>query len=236
MLLIGDELTDAHRTLLQTLISESDFDEILAAIDTGGGLPLTHFALFATRRGQGPQVAVAVGGRFSAMVWTAPPTTTEQIVDTTFAGAATTVFDHLLEGDLSTDVEDAAVRTASIEEPTQGSSTSVLTLRFDDSRVERIDSPLLIGRKPAMPTGVDHSGFRVVWIEDPQSNLSRKHVLIEPVDGGAQVTDLGSMNGTALIDTVGNQFTLRANTPQIAGAGDRLLLGSAVSLVFESEQ
>ena len=71
-----------------------------------------------------------------------------------------------------------------------------------------LDAELVIGREGATLT-----------IED--SELSRRHAVVRPIDGGYEVEDLGSLNGTF----VNGQ---RIDRPTRVGGGDSIKLGQSV--------
>ena len=72
----------------------------------------------------------------------------------------------------------------------------------------QLETELVIGREGATLT-----------IED--SELSRRHAVVRPVDGGYEVEDLGSLNGTF----VNGQ---RIDRPTRVGGGDSIKLGQSV--------
>ena len=79
-------------------------------------------------------------------------------------------------------------------------------------RIE-LDGELIVGREDASLT-----------IEDPE--ISRKHAAIRPVDGGFEIEDLGSRNGTHV-----NGSRIEGATR--LGGGDSIKLGQSV-IAFEA--
>jgi predicted component of type VI protein secretion system len=79
-------------------------------------------------------------------------------------------------------------------------------------RIE-LESELIVGREDASLT-----------IEDPE--ISRRHAAIRPVDGGFEIEDLGSRNGTHVNGS-------RIERPTRLGGGDSIKLGRSV-IAFEA--
>jgi predicted component of type VI protein secretion system len=79
-------------------------------------------------------------------------------------------------------------------------------------RIE-LQSELIVGREDASLT-----------IEDPE--ISRRHAAIRPVDGGFEIEDLGSRNGTHVNGS-------RIERPTRLGGGDSIKLGQSV-IAFEA--
>lgn len=59
----------------------------------------------------------------------------------------------------------------------------------------------VVGRRPARPAEMPTA--QLVPLPDPEKILSKTHALIEVGAAGAWVTDLGSTNGTELIEAQG---------------------------------
>lgn len=74
-----------------------------------------------------------------------------------------------------------------------------LTLRLENGQRISLVSSLLVGRNPANGAGgVQHE---LLALPDLSRTLSKTHALIEWEERTVWVTDLGSTNGTALVDT-----------------------------------
>jgi len=141
----------------------------------------------------------------------------------------TNPFDLLFERTQFYGVEGAAVRA---EEAEEHAPASALTHpdRFDimlpDGTREAVDHPVLIGRRPEVPHDLDPRLFRLITIADRRSGLSRMHARFDPVERGIMVTDLGSTNGTAIIDPEGQVMNLPPHTPRLVLPGGRIVLAS----------
>jgi FHA domain len=71
-----------------------------------------------------------------------------------------------------------------------------LTLEFDQGTVLSLLGPVVAGRDPVPPPS--HPTAQVVRVPDAARSLSKTHLLCEPTDTGAVVTDLHSTNGVYL--------------------------------------
>lgn len=114
---------------------------------------------------------------------------------------------------LPEDPEPAPVATAAL----------VLDLAGGDPIV--VDGPVVLGRNPKSPA---QAQARPVVIADEQ--LSRTHLLVRPVDGGLELTDLGSSNGTILVHG-GVERELVAQQPTVAVAADVIQIGQRTATV-----
>lgn len=72
----------------------------------------------------------------------------------------------------------------------------VFTVVADDGSRFAIASPTLVGRGAHDPSG----RYACVTIPDVSKTLSRNHALLEPAPDGLRVTDVGSGNGSAIVD------------------------------------
>lgn len=85
-----------------------------------------------------------------------------------------------------------------------------------------LDSVAVVGRKPTRPATIDVA--QLVPLADPGRMMSKTHALIETDEDSAWITDLGSTNGTALLQNgQGVEFAPNERTPVQPGA--RLQLG-----------
>lgn len=93
-----------------------------------------------------------------------------------------------------------------------------------------VDGPVVLGRRPAAPA--DHPDARLVPLPDPDSLLSRSHALVLPDgNGGAVVTDLGSVNGTWIFRGDETSVRLKPHTPTDAPAGSTIRLSGVLVAV-----
>jgi len=71
-----------------------------------------------------------------------------------------------------------------------------------DGRSVLVDAPVLLGRAPERSPG--REGVRLVSVPSDDATVSKTHALLEPTPEGIAVTDLGSTNGTYLVDSQGS--------------------------------
>lgn len=102
-------------------------------------------------------------------------------------------------------------------------ASSTLALVLDTGERVPVTGPGLIGRRP-VPGGEqwDH----LITVDDPEQSVSSTHLAFWPVDGGLDVVDRGSTNGTVLLDAAGKPWTLPPDQPARVGAGWTLVLGA----------
>ncbi|MEV7972101.1 FHA domain-containing protein [Cellulomonas sp. NPDC089187] len=111
--------------------------------------------------------------------------------------------------------------------PRRAESAAAVAVLVDDGTVLAIAGPTVLGRSPHDPT---HAVARVT---DLSRTLSRNHVLLDPVDAGVRVTDLGSANGTAV---AGPGEAFRALEPHrgvVVPLGARIAIGERVLLLAD---
>lgn len=110
------------------------------------------------------------------------------------------------------------------------SPTAVIRLRVNGRTDITIDEPVILGRKPT-PTG-DLPAARCEVVPDPSKSLSRSHVLVSPGEhpGEVEVLDLGSTNGTWIIDGDATSHRAHSGNAVIATEGNSLLLGDDIEL------
>ncbi|HYQ77299.1 RDD family protein [Cellulomonas sp.] len=102
-------------------------------------------------------------------------------------------------------------------------ASSTLALVLDTGDRVAVTGPGLIGRRPA--PGAEQWAH-LVTIHDPEQSVSSTHLAFWPVDGGLDVVDRGSTNGTVLLDAAGKPWSLPPGQPARVGAGWTLVLGS----------
>jgi hypothetical protein len=97
-----------------------------------------------------------------------------------------------------------------------------------------LDRSIVMGRDPRLAS--DHQGHRphLVRIVDPRCEVSGQHALIV-VDGwSVSVIDLGSTNGTEVIQPDGRRERLVPKTPLPLDPGARIVLAEIVEIRFEA--
>lgn len=116
------------------------------------------------------------------------------------------------------------------QRPTPG-----LELVFSTGQVVRVDQPVVIGRKPQADRVSGPQLPRLVTVTGPNDDISRSHLEIRPDGDVLLATDLGSTNGTVLVDGSGSR-PLAARVAQPVGAGMRLDLGDGVTIDVRAAQ
>jgi len=102
-------------------------------------------------------------------------------------------------------------------------ASSTLALVLDTGVRVAVTGPGLVGRRPV--PGAEQWAH-LVTIDDPEQSVSSTHLAFWPVDGGLDVVDRGSTNGTVLLDAAGKPWSLPPGQPARVGAGWTLVLGS----------
>ncbi|GGD90022.1 RDD family protein [Microbacterium murale] len=100
-------------------------------------------------------------------------------------------------------------------------------LRLDTGESVPVTEPLLFGRNPDAAL---HPGARAVPLDDESKSLSKTHLLVRPVDGGLEVTDCGSTNGSGLA-RAGVEYVIDAGVPVVTVEGDTIRLGDRSAVV-----
>jgi len=102
-------------------------------------------------------------------------------------------------------------------------------LRFDDGTIERLNQPIVIGRSPD-PHEIPREARAVSW---DVPSVSRLHLAVRPKGDGAEIIDLGSKNGTFVVNLSATDLVaLEPHVPSLIGAGIQVLLGER-HFVFE---
>jgi len=109
----------------------------------------------------------------------------------------------------------------------QPDATTLFALRFDSGESIPISGPVLLGRNP---DATSHPGASAIALADDSRSLSKTHMLVRPVDGGLEVIDCRSTNGSGVIRG-GAEHPVAAGTPTIATDGDMIRLGDRVAAV-----
>lgn len=101
---------------------------------------------------------------------------------------------------------------------------AVPRLRFDDGRVIEVTGTVAIGREPAAHERVPADSMFVA-VADPERSVSKLHLVVSIGAGQLNVTDCGSINGTAVTTGEGHA-ALAAWQPHPAGPGSRVEFGA----------
>ncbi|TPW76743.1 FHA domain-containing protein [Schumannella sp. 10F1B-5-1] len=101
-----------------------------------------------------------------------------------------------------------------------------VVLAFDTGQNERsrIPAALVLGRSPS----ADDDTEIPVTVRDPESTVSKAHARLELSRSGTWLTDLGSTNGTFLLDETGEAERLAPGARTAVDDGMRFRLGSRV--------
>jgi uncharacterized RDD family membrane protein YckC len=122
------------------------------------------------------------------------------------------------------DLEHTRVSGWADERPAAASGGSARTvLVLESGETVEVTGPGLVGRRPAPGTDTwDH----LVRVTDPEQSVSSTHLAFWPVDGGLEVMDRGSTNGTVLVDPAGTPWSLPPGQPARVAHGWTLVLGN----------
>ncbi|GAB2573505.1 FHA domain-containing protein [Microlunatus antarcticus] len=96
-----------------------------------------------------------------------------------------------------------------------------------------LDRGAVLGRAPHVPGDWVGPPPRLVTLPDPDQDVSAQHVSVVLDLWNVLVCDLGSTNGTALVEPDGKVRPLRAYEPVPLAAGDVLVLADVVTLAYE---
>lgn len=106
--------------------------------------------------------------------------------------------------------------------------SSPTTLLLDNGERLRITGPVVVGRAP-----VGVGGALPLAITDPDSSISKSHLVLRPVATGLEVVDQGSTNGTVLVHD-GREKLLAAGAAVVAVPGDTIRFGDRTARVLGS--
>lgn len=102
-----------------------------------------------------------------------------------------------------------------------------IVLTLDNGMAYSLVGPTVIGRNPALV----EPGTRLLQIPDLSRTMSKSHALLEPQGGVLWVTDLGSMNGTAVVEDGGPREPLEPHVRTVVRTGATIELGDRVATV-----
>ena len=122
-------------------------------------------------------------------------------------------------------VQTTVVEPATRTPPPQEIGEYVLIL--DDGGTLALTAHLLIGREPATHPDVRSGVRRGLLLIDETNALSRHHLALSVDGGGIDVTDLGSANGTMIVDnSTGESSPLVPRRATRLAIGDRVHVGA----------
>ncbi|MGI3779934.1 MAG: FHA domain-containing protein [Janthinobacterium lividum] len=96
-----------------------------------------------------------------------------------------------------------------------------------------LDRGAVLGRAPHVPRDWAGPQPSLVPLPDPDHDVSAQHVSVVLDLWNVLVCDLGSTNGTALVDEAGRVTRLRAYEPAPLRAGGALVIADVLTLPFE---
>lgn len=102
-----------------------------------------------------------------------------------------------------------------------------IVLTLDNGMAFSLVGPTVIGRNPAQIEGSSH----LLQLPDLSRTVSKSHALLEPQGGMLWVTDLGSMNGTAVAEDGGALQPLEPHVRTVVRVGATLELGDRIAEV-----
>ena len=100
-------------------------------------------------------------------------------------------------------------------------------LRLDTGESILVSEPVLLGRNP---DATEHPEARPIALTDDSRSLSKTHLLVRPVDGGLEIIDCRSTNGSGLV-RAGVEYAVAAGIPVRTVDGDVIRLGDRVASV-----
>ena len=121
-----------------------------------------------------------------------------------------------------------AASDRSVPAPSTASDAARFELRLDSGSSIRVSGPVLLGRNP---DAADSPGAHPIAVPDETRSLSKTHALVRPVEGGLEIVDWHSTNGSSLISG-GVERSLPAGVAVRAAEGDRIRFGSRVADVI----
>jgi hypothetical protein len=113
----------------------------------------------------------------------------------------------------------------------------VARLIFSSGEVVDVDRPVVVGRAPEQGRFGGDEGVRLVTVPSPHHEISSTHVEIRPGEGGdlgsAVVTDLGSTNGTVVVQPGQPADDLQPGIAVRLSPGATIDLGEGVTIQVE---
>jgi hypothetical protein len=138
-------------------------------------------------------------------------------------------FDPLTSPDLAV--------TPGYDEPPAPASTAIARLIFSSGEVVDVDRAVVVGRAPDAGRYGDDEQTRVVTVPSPHQEISSTHLEIRPGTGAdlgsAVVTDLGSTNGTVVVQPGLPADDLRPGIAVQLVPGATIDLGDGVTIRVE---
>lgn len=124
------------------------------------------------------------------------------------------------------DVVDATPALPSVPEPPR---TRVPSIRVGE-RSYRLDRPLVIGRRPALPRVVRGPEPVLVTVPSPHRQVSSSHLLVHAEGEAAVVDDLRSTNGTVVRPAGAPPYRMPAGASIVALTGTVVEIGDGIAI------
>lgn len=130
-----------------------------------------------------------------------------------------------------------------VVEPEQADDATVLSsrrtrsklvwqLHFESGRTLRLDTAIVVGRRPKVPTDTD---AEAVQLDSPTREVSGTHAQITPETDAVVLTDLASTNGTVVTEAGGKPVLVRGSARMELREGDRVDFGDGNIATVERE-
>lgn len=103
-------------------------------------------------------------------------------------------------------------------------------LRLDTGESIPVTDAILLGRNP---DSAQHPGAHPIALPDGSKSISKTHLLVRPVDGGLEIIDCHSTNGSGLVRD-GVEYAVEAGIPVTTTDGDTIRFGDRIAVVFRT--
>jgi hypothetical protein len=124
-------------------------------------------------------------------------------------------------------------REVAAQEAFETSRPALGRLVLPDGGSLLLDRGAVLGRAPHVPADWAGTQPHLVALPDPDHDVSAQHVAVVLDLWNVLVCDLGSTNGTQLLDEGGQVTTLRPYESAALGAGGAIVLADVLTLPFE---
>jgi uncharacterized RDD family membrane protein YckC len=118
--------------------------------------------------------------------------------------------------------------------PTLSAAATSATLLGHDSTRYVVEASALIGRNPTPDPA--HPEYTSIIVADDSFSMSKTHAMLRADANGVWITDLGSSNGSSVLDASGVPVRLEAGTPAHVAWGGTLHLGDRAFAVYPTSR
>ena len=112
--------------------------------------------------------------------------------------------------------------------PAQPTQAPAFVLELDTGERIAVAAGVVVGRNPTVPEGA--VGASRLPVADSTRSVSKTHLGLRPIQGGLEVTDFRSTNGTFIVHA-GAERTLAPWEPELAVPGDTVRFGDRTAVV-----